>query len=193
MLLPGVVRDILMYGGGVLVAVALLSLWHSQRASSDDLPKARVKSRKADQLQFLLRWGRPLAILVGGALFFWAYVHNIEYVIVTNGSNGRPEAVRRYGYSDTPSLPLAPGKSAPRKDDMHDPVWVVNHSTRALRVETVQYGRGISFGNTPFPIPPNTAAHFTKIDHIGPYDRPPHEVRDEVNLGIAFREWLTWD
>src|SRR5262245_41671141 len=157
MLLPGLVRNMLMYGGLAIAVLALASLWHAQRDSGTQLPDARVVSRKAARRRLLLRWGRPLAIALGGALFFWAYVHKIEYVIVTDGATG-PEAVRRYGYSDKPTVALASGTSLPSKNDFHDPVWVVNHSTRAVRVETVQYGRGIGFGNNPFVIPPNRAA-----------------------------------
>ena len=190
MLLPAVVRTILMYGGLAVAGLAIASLVYASRHAGE-LPSAKVVARKGELRRLVLRWLRPLVSVLGIAMFFWAYVHNIEYVIVTDGAPGLT-AARHYGYEDKPNLPVAPGTSTPSKAQRHDPVWVVNRSARTVRVQSVQYGGGLAFGAAPIEIPSNTAAHFRRIDYIGPSDVPPKQVREEHGLGISFREWLTW-
>ena len=114
-------------------------------------------------------------------------------MIVEDGAHGPPSVTRRFGSKRMPGMDLAPGVKPPGESFGNDPVWVVNLSTRTVRVQFVQYGRSLGFGSSPTVIPPNTAAHFVQIDHIGPRDVPPAQVPDEVELGMAFREWLTWD
>ena len=78
---------------------------------------------------------------------------------------------------------------------------IIGRQTEEMKlksIETVEidqgvFGRMLGFGSDPRKIPPNTSAHFLHIDHVGPSDPPPHEVRDEANIGMSFREWLTWD
>ncbi|HEY5926101.1 MAG TPA: hypothetical protein VIV11_30655 [Kofleriaceae bacterium] len=190
MLLSWLLRQVLMYGGLAVAALAVASLVHASRLRGE-LPRAKVMTRKGELRRLLVRWLRPLASVLGIAMFFWAFVHNIEYVIVTDGAEG-PTAERRYSYEDNPNVAIAPGTSSPSKAQRHDPVWVVNRSTRTVRVQTVQYGGGLSFGAAPIEIPPSTAAHFRRIDFIGPRDVPPNEVRESHSLGMSFREWLTW-
>jgi hypothetical protein len=125
MVLSWLMRQLLMYGGLVLVAVAVAVIVRLRH---------RIRQR-------WLRWLPPLAIPIGLVLFYSSYTHRFEYV----------------------------------------------------RVETVHYGRALAIDNSPTVIPPSTSAHFTRIHHVGPRDTPPAEVTDDVNLGMSYREWLTWD
>jgi len=191
MMLSNLVRGVLMYGSIAVAGLAIASLALSQRHAAR-LPDARIPSRKGELRTLLLRWLRPLAIALSIALFFWAYVHNIEYVIVTDGTAG-PHAERRYAYEDSPTTRIAPGQSPVLKNREHDPVWVVNLSKHAIRVESVEYGRSFAYNSDAFEIPRNTAAHFRQIDYIGPHDKPPEQIRARTHLPIELREWLTWD
>jgi hypothetical protein len=192
MLLSWLLRQVLMYGGLVFAVLALAVLRHRIRNTSS-LPRANVVGTKGAARQLLSRWWPALAIIVGIGLFYWSYTHKIEYVIVRDGASG-PEVTRRYGASRVSHIPLAPGVELPQRDTFGmDPVWVENLSTRTVQVKTIRYGRSLGFGNEPTIIPPNTSAHFLHIDHVGPFDQPPQQVKDEVNLGMSSREWLTWD
>ena len=92
-----------------------------------------------------------------------------------------------FGSSD---YTLAPGHKP--NDWNTDPTWVVNRSVHTVKVVSVQYGRSLGFGSDPDVIPPGTAASFSRVEHIGPDDRPPSQVRDEYKLGMDSRSWLTW-
>jgi hypothetical protein len=176
MVLSWLVRQLLMYGGLVLAAVAVVVIVRLRH---------RIRQR-------WLRWLPPLAIPIGLVLFYWSYTHRFEYVIVRDGDHG-PTITRRYSADRIPEVSLAPGVHPPTESFGSEPVWVINLSQRIVHVRSVQYGRSLAIDNSPTVIPPNTSAHFVHIDHIGPRDIPPAEVNDDVNIGIAFREWLTWD
>lgn len=191
-MISGVVRIIGMYGGLAVAGLMIAWLAYARRFRAQ-LPDARVVTNRGAIRTLLLRWTRPLAIALGLALFLWAWAHDVEYVVVTDSAAG-PTGERRYSWKIKPDLRLAPGKSPVVRDyGTDDPVWVLNRSTRVVRVETVHYGAGIGLGGEAFDIPPNTSAHFRRIDYIGPHHKPPQEVRERKGLGIASREWLTWD
>jgi hypothetical protein len=194
MLLAPLLRNILMYGGLAIVAGAILWLRERYRARPSRIPDAKVVSEKRAALEGLRRWAPALTIVFGVALFYWSWRHRYEYVMVHEGDHG-PAVVRRLSADRVPDVTLAPGQKSPTEEDsfINEGTWVVNLSKRTVRVETTQYGRGLGFGGEPQQIPPSTSAHFVHIDHIGPHDPPPGSVEDDVNLGIAFREWLTWD
>ena len=197
MLLAPLLRNILMYGGLVIAAGAILvlrELYRTRAAQRTRLPDAKVVSDERTFGRAFVRWSPALAIAFGIALFYWSYLHRFEYVMVHDGDHG-PSVVRRLSSDRVPDVTLAPGQKSPTEEDsfINEGTWVVNLSKRTVRVETTQYGRGLGFGGEPQQIPPGTSAHFVHIDHIGPHDPPPGSVTDDVNLGIAFREWLTWD
>ena len=176
MLLSWLLRQVLMYGGLALAVLAIAVVRHRMRNASS-LPRANVVGTKGAARQLLARWWPALAIIGGIALFYWSYVHKIEYVIVRDGEHG-PTVVRRYGANRTSAIPFAPGVEPPGQSFGSDPVWVENLSTRTVRVETTQYGRALGLGGSPQVLPPNTSAHFVHIDHIGPSDPPPSQVKD---------------
>jgi hypothetical protein len=199
-LLPAFVRWGLVAVGVLLAAGAIKILRQRRPPPASTIPGATVIGSRAADLhrllavprRLLVRWSPVLAIPAGIALALWAWDHDVEYVVVTDGDGG-PEAVRRYGNARRVDVPLAPGADQPTSGDFLDPHWVINRSSRAVRVTTTHYGRTLAFGaSEPFVIPPGTAAHFNDIDHIGPADPPPSSVRDEYNLGMQTRYWLTW-
>jgi hypothetical protein len=181
-----------MYGGLGIAALTIVVIVDARRRPPSKVPDAKVVSASAERRRTLLRWLPALLIVGGLVLFYWSYIHKYEYVFVSDGANG-PDVTRRYGTERVPNVTLAPGVTAPDSSWGSDPVWVINRSTRTVHVKTINYGRMLGFGSDPRQIPPNTSAHFLHIDHVGPSDVPPHEVRDEANIGMSFREWLTWD
>ncbi len=92
----------------------------------------------------------------------------------------------------SPDLPAPPGADCRPRG-----TWVVNRTTRNLRVLEVEYGDGLGLPPTaPLVIPPATACSTHELDYIGPRDKPPTGVRlqgDEARLHTRFRTWLTWD
>jgi hypothetical protein len=190
-MITATVRIIGMYGGLAIAGLAFAWLAYSRRFASQ-LPDARVVTNRGAIRTLLSRWLRPLAIVLGLALFVWAWAHDVEYIVVTDARDGLA-AERHYTWKTEPDLPLAPGAVPFAGEYNGDPVWVLNRSTRVVRVQSVQYGGGFSLGGQPFKIPPGTSAHFRRIDYVGPNDRPPSEIRDTSSLSIAFRDWLTWD
>ncbi len=190
-MISATVRIIGMYGGLAVAGLAFAWLAYARRFPTQ-LPDARVVTNRGAIRTLLLRWLRPLAIVLGLALFVWAWAHDVEYVIVSDGRDG-PTAERHYTWKTEPDLPLAPGMSPYSGEYNGDPVWVLNRSTRVVRVERLQYGGGFSLGGKGITIPPGAAAHFRRIDYLGPNDKPPSEIHDNSSLSIAFRDWLTWD
>jgi len=197
-LVSALVRSVLLYGALALAGVGLIALrviglrCGRARSTSPVIPSATARGSRWPAIRHALaRWSPLLAVIGGLAGVWFVKTHSTEIVIVTDGAGGAPQAVRDYQIGGTVAYALAPGQHDDHST-LFDRTWVVNRSARAVRVETVQYG-GFFPTNDPVAIPPGTAGIFFDIDHIGPTDPPPDHVEDEVNLGIAFREWLTWD
>lgn len=180
-----------MYGG---LAIAIGAIWwiRERIRESSDVPKAHVVTDDGAWRRTLERWGPTLALVLAIGLFYWSWRHRFEYLVVRDGDSG-PSVVRRLGVDRVSDVQLAPGVKPPQNDFGSEPVWVVNLSSRTVRVKSVYYGRNLGWGNEPTMIPPSSSAHFVTIDHIGPHDPPPGSVQDDVNLGMASRDWLTWD
>jgi hypothetical protein len=193
MLLPIWVRWALI-GVGLLGAVLGIAVWRDRRnRPASKVAEARVVGGRAATVRALATWGPIAVIPLGLALAYWAYGHDIEYLIVSDGAGGEPEVARRMGSDREPEdVPLAPGVKQNR-DSYFDPTWVINRSKVLVRVESVSYGRSLGWGpDEPDLIPPGTAAHFTEIEHVGPGDPPPSSVTDDTGIGMDFRNWLTW-
>ena len=193
MFLPIWVRYALIGVGLLAAVIAIAVLRDRSKRPASKVAEARVLGGRGAARRALAKWGPIATIPLGIALAYWAYGHDIEYLIVTDGDGGEPEVARRMGSDREPAdVPLAPGVKKNR-DSFMDPTWVINRSSTLVRVESVSYGRSLGWGpDKPDLIPPGTAAHFTEIEHVGPGDPPPGQVTDETGIGMDFRNWLTW-
>lgn len=75
--------------------------------------------------------------------------------------------------------------------------WVINRSSRPVRVEHVIYGQPLVNGppEPPQVIAPGTACSTHDIDDIGPDHPPPAREKltgEQATLHSGSREWLTW-
>ncbi len=190
MLLPAIVKSIVFWGGLVIAGFALIIFKvmaeETQEKTASNLPEATIAGKKKDAYWSWLRW----VLLIGGlGLSALMYFQTTDVILITgDGENVTAERkVRLLGSSD---YKLAPGHKT--SDWVTDPTWVVNRSTHTVSVGSVSYGRNLGFGSDKTMIPPDTAAAFTRIEHIGPDDKPPGSVRDEYKLGMDTRYWLTW-
>jgi len=190
-LLPAILKPILFYGGMVIAGFAILIfkvMWDDkQKQPASNLPEAKLQGKPKEAYLSWLRW----VLLVGGlAMTGLMYFQTTDVVLVTgDGEEVTAERkIRLFGSSD---YTLAPGQKGPDWM-MSDPTWVVNRSRFTVKVVSVQYGRSFGFGSDPDIIPPATAAAFYHVDHIGPDDQPPNQVRDEYKIGMDTRNWLTW-
>ena len=191
------VYHLMFYGALVVAAIALLWYRVRPRPAKGGVPGARVVNpgAGASAKRLVLTW-LPIVAIVGGPIAAYAlHREAIDLVVVTDGPTG-PTATRYVHLGSRPAFVLAPSVKDPDEDELSfssDYTWIVNDSHRAVRVETVEYGRGFGFGFGPTVIPPGTASHELEVDHIGPGDHPPASVVDDVNLGFDSRTWLTWD
>ena len=174
-----------MAGFGALLIAAM----RDEKKQAEGVPAAEVVGHRAARKRLLATYLPIGMVVVGLGLAYLMYFRAIE-VLVVEGTGTHLEVKRRYSLS-LPDTPLAPKEQLSREP--RDDVWVINRATRDVRVESVTYGKTFPFGSAPTVIPPNTAATFNDIDHIGPEDPPPKTVRDSVKMGMAFRHWLTWD
>lgn len=190
MLLSSVARYSILFGGLVIAVIGIVQVKAQFERYLVVARQAALDGAAGRAPRFIVRRVLPFAaILVGIVIAWWAFSHNREYIIVTDDDDGQPSAVRRYGLDSANDLPIAPRENA-RNDS--DDVWVLNRSSRTVRVETVYYGRSLGMGGEPTRIPPGTWAHATEIDHIGPGDSPPAQVTDRTTIGFAMRHWVTW-
>ena len=172
MMVPPLLYKLLLYGS--LAAIALSIVWYLARP-------AVVRGA-------LSRWGPLIGILGGLVVALSTGVASSRVVLVTDDGD-HPTARRMVYLGGTP--PGATGWN----DSLFtsSPTWVVNDSSHTLREVTVEYGQALGFDNGPTEVPPHTTHAFVDIDNIGPDDRPPESVRDEYNLHMDQRLWLTWD
>lgn len=89
-------------------------------------------------------------------------------------------------------LPLAPDAGSPN-EGFPSYVWVLNRSTRAVRVETTSYGSDAGWSSKQVHIPPGTSAYEWDIDYIGPEDKPPPREESFFPVDMEHCRWLTWD
>lgn len=177
---------------GALVAIAVITLLvllgRPDRGQPDDgtLPVARVR---VPVWRRLLRYAPYALVLAAGLGACGLYGAGTDVVRVYDTPSG-VAAERRIYLGDPPYRTVDdPYRSS-------DPTWVVNESSRPVRIETVQYGRTLGWGSRPDVVPPGMAAVVLHVDHLGPDDRPPPEIAvDQVSakIGMSFREWVTWD
>ncbi|HEU0032755.1 MAG TPA: hypothetical protein VFQ53_19120 [Kofleriaceae bacterium] len=160
------------------------------KATPSPLPEARVEGATVRSLDVRRRttWIAVVVTVVGFALAWWSYQHDLRMLYVRDGGGDR--YVEQEMVSSLPALEGVRWEGSTERSD----VVVVNLSSGPVRVESVQYGNLFGLGSEPHVIPPNTMSGFYKIDHIGPGDRPPHEVTVQKvgNLAYEFRYWLTW-
>ena len=129
-------------------------------------------------------------ILVGLAAALWVYLHHTEVVVVHDGSNGL-EAERLVALT-SPGYSQPPGKS--ELSALYDPSWVVNESSKPVRIVHVTYGRMYGVGDSePDILAPGMVVQLGDVDHIGPDDVPPRSVEVDSRIPIAGRTWVTWD
>jgi hypothetical protein len=190
-LVPAAVQWLLTWGGFALgMAAFVFVIW--RLASTPKIPPATV-AQASSWKPIAAKWLPIAAVPLMFALGWWGYTHDVEYVLVDDGGDGQPVTKRRYGDDGAiDGLQLAPGVKPPTGYSLYAPTWVINRSHTTLRARTIEYGHAMGFGSDPVVIPPGTSAHFSHVEHIGPDDRPPTTVTDDVKLGWDSRTWLTW-
>lgn len=191
MLLPAILKPIFLYGGLVIGGFALIIfkvMWEEkQQKPATNLPEAKLQGKPKEAYLSWLRW----VLLVGGlGLSALMYFQTTDVIVVTGDGEevSAERKIRVFGSSDYTLAPDHKGADWM----MSDPTWVVNRSRFTVKVVSVEYGRNLGFGSRPTVIPPDTAAAFYHVEHIGPDDPPPRSVRDEYKLGMDSRTWLTW-
>ena len=184
MFIPPVVHAILMYGGLLLAAGSVLAFYlrDVRKERAGNLPVAALAKRRRS----LMRYAPILGLLIGSGLSLAMWTHCEDLVVVSDGDNGLVAERTCYFGSTMPY-----GVRSSRMTHGTHPTWVVNHSKRLVKVKTVSYGLGLSFGDTGEAVLPGTAEAFNSIDFIG-QDAPPNEIRDDSGIGVASRSWLTW-
>src|SRR5688572_20728102 len=134
-------------------------------------------------------------MLLGGLAGAWG-IHRVTVdVIRVRDVDGVPSADRMKHLGE-PSYPFAPGSE--RETLVGYDNWVINESSRPVRIERFSYGRfSIGLGKSPPTIvPPGTVVMTSSIDFIGPYSSPPSSLAVEgfeAKVGMTSRSWLTWD
>lgn len=182
---------------GPLACAVLSLLWYAYRPEkkADALPRAEIAGSRNWRF---LSWLPPVA-LFGGPLLAWCVHRYAVDVIHVDDAHDGPVAWRMKSLGE-PSYTPAPNE--PADDGWSDDTWVLNDSSRTLRIETKHYGRsflglgGPSDAASIPTIPPNTGRRSSSIDHLGPADPPPEAVMVEgfqAKVGQASRTWLTWD
>ncbi len=193
MMMTSAVRAVAMYGATALALVGIVAVWMRWRArgrAAGRLPGAAVIGRPAWR-NAVSRWTPIAAIPLGLAIAYWVKGHSIEVLLVVDGDGG-PRVERKLARHI--DAPVVDGSLAVSEDDFLPPSWVVNRSTRTVRVETVQYGGlGDPKRDEPVLLPPGTAGAFHQIEYVGPRDSPPQQAMVMRVLGVDFRYWLTWD
>jgi hypothetical protein len=176
-MISSLTHDILYYGGIVGVLVGMFGAILSRPAGNPTVSRKKM-------LGFLG------VMVASGLAVWWVAGYSTEVVLVTE-SDGHVSATRGMVRSIDDDLKhdASGGGSI-----LHDDVWVLNRTSKELKLVTIQYGHAFGFDNGPTLIPPGTAVRATRIDHIGPGDRPPQQVKvDKALSNIGdFREWLTW-
>jgi len=171
-------RDVIAYGGWSLGIVGVIA--------------TIVLARRAAG-RVLWRWAPIACLPFGLGASCWSHRFDAQVLVVRDGHSvyGK-RAIARELAAGEPDRSYAPG--ADYWGGSVDPLWVVNDSSRPVRVEPVRYGA--ARGNAPgvLVLPPGTKAAYASIDSIGTEFDPPGEVR-EIDLGqtSAIRYHLTWD
>src|SRR5262245_59755347 len=170
MLIGSTARSVLMYGSLGFAAIGILILMY-----------ARPRWPKALAPMAMIPLG-----LIGG---YWGHSYEMHVLVLTDsGGVMYTEWKRARSRSD---FPIADGTTEVTFTSVS--TWVINHSSRPVRVESVSYGMSHGVSDEPDMIPPGRMANFYSIDNIGPTDHQPSEVTDSVGIGMATRYWLTWD
>lgn len=141
-------------------------------------------------------------MIVGFASAYWVDAHSIDVVVVRKGDSGL-YAKRYVQLGGTEAYRLASGG---HRRTYEFEAWVVNESSRPVRIKKVKYEAGhrsapeqavgdvLSQPIPPFVIPPGTATA-ESIDYIGPDAQLPDKIETDYDPvgGIAVQHWLTWD
>ncbi|MDQ3363939.1 MAG: hypothetical protein M3680_00705 [Myxococcota bacterium] len=189
-MLSSTVRAVAMYGALALALAGLVVVWTKRRGRAvSHRPGAAAIGRPAWRAT-LSRWAPITIIPVGLGVAYWVKGHSIEVMLVSDGAAG-PRVERKLARSI--DAPVAEGAWSELPNPLLDPLWVVNRSTRGVRVETLQYGGQVALANPPVLLPPGTSGAFYRIEYVGPRDQPADRVLGSRLIGSASRYWLTWD
>lgn len=194
MLVPIWLYKGLLYGALASVVLSLVYYAYLRKEPQPgDLPKAEL-ARGVPRWRRALAW-LPAVMFFGGAFGAWLVYRSAVDVVHVHDVDGRPVA-RRMKHLGEPSYAIVPGEA--HADLVGYDTWVVNESSRPVRIVLTSYGRtALAWGpSPPTVIPPGLAVRSTDVDHIGPTDRPPAAVSVEgfqAKVGVASRTWLTWD
>jgi hypothetical protein len=170
MLIGTLLYKVLFYGSIALAVIGVL------------IVKAKAYGHRA--------WIPGAMILAGAVAAFGLHTHWSGYAVIVTGDG--PNLTTEW--KRAPEHPS--GDPIAQSNDMYSPdeaTWVINRSSRTVRVEDVAYGSFGLGGGDPTVIPPGKMARFYHIDDIGPGNPPPSSISVDSKLPMAFRSWLTWD
>ena len=182
----------LLYGA---VACVVLSLVYyafvRKEPQPGDPPRAEVM--RVPRWRRIVAWV-PAVMFFGGAFGAW-FVYRSDDTVICVRDDGGTLVARRMRVLGEPGHALVAGRE-PRGE-----TWIVNESSRPVRIVTIHYdppptiGLGPPSRDAPDPptvIPPGMAVRTYEILHVGPDQPPPDEIVVLGRVGGS-REWLTWD
>lgn len=179
------IHHVLVYGALAMIVGSLWVFW--SRDAPVTVPSAVAIGGPLHALRRKLVRVAPWLGLVGGAVGgIYVYTQSTDIVLVTDDGD-HPSARRLVEIGSSPS-----DGNETMLDELGSRVWLINHSTHTVRVETVQYGQAL-LPDEPDLVPPGAIRKLVSIDHIGPDDPPPSTVTDDYNLHMDQRTWLTWE
>jgi hypothetical protein len=192
MLVPTIVYKILLYGSLALVVVGLAVLrFANEKRPAPPIPPATISRGDSARLKRLALSLCSLLGAMGAAFVAFSLWRSHNDVVIVDEHDGKIDGYRRVWIG-------ARDHFTPTRDGSRygytgrDATWIVNSTTRALRLEFVAYGDGTP--TPPRPIDPGETLDVTAVDYVGPGDTPDSTMTTEQdNEKSGFRYWLTWD
>jgi hypothetical protein len=145
------------------------------------LPSAAVIAGAVARARQLVRRGLPLLmLLVAGGLAWWLQVRHVDVLRITDA----PPRITPRVFVGDPATAYAIAPGAVRGAGRQERAWVVNASSRTVRVWHAGPAGSIIGDPVPLDLPPDTAAPFAHVE-LGP-PRP----GDDADLDDGERGWL---
>jgi hypothetical protein len=184
---------IALYGGVIVAAAAIVTFYlrDGRKEREASIPPATIAGRRWKPL--LYRYAPWLGLLAGAGTSFAMYTQGRALVVVRDTPDGVVGEREIYLGHDLPYDVHENGDPGSRPSH---PTWVVNHTSRGVRLKTVWYGNTSSWMTTSPDnrgdlVLPGTAQAVESVDFIG-VDPPPAEVTAAHDEHVATRTWVTW-
>jgi len=200
MLLAPLLYKVMLYGALALVVFgfALLKIANAPKPAPP-VPSATTApggTQRGAGKRIAMSLGGLLGAMAAAYAAFTIYRHKTDVVFVED-HDGKLIAYRKVWLGEQ-------GHFTATKDSYQwgyvgrDATWIVNTTTRPLRIEFAAYGQGTP--TAPRPIDAGETLAVTQVDYLGPDDSPPSSIKvsqDGESISMrkdaAFRYWLTWD